>query len=271
MSTVAAGLIKILGSGKAFAGLVKKGAEVIRSAESNPWAETRLSETIAAANLEMNKINGAAIRGLISNALKCAPSDDQVQAVYDEIAQHPNAPFRVHRLLGEALKSSARNRRQFLAAVFFGLEFSALPDDLRDRVDLVVERLVPEDVALLMEIDEKNRRARPTDEKDGTPFDIGGSRVAAVMEGLTVRIGTSDDHQPGHGFPDAFFEDDRFLVSQAAFGALVAVGCIDAAQNNSSQGRWEIHRLLITELGRLVIGAIEEVRPGFAEDSSPRP
>jgi hypothetical protein len=61
------------------------------------------------------------------------------------------------------------------------------------------------------------------------------------------------------------------VVSQAAFGALVAVGWIDAGQSDSSQGRWVIHRLLITELGRLVIGAIEEVRPGFAEDSSPRP
>ncbi len=110
-----------------------------------------------------------------------------------------------------------------------------------------------------------NGKARPAVEKDGIPFNIGGSRVAAVIQGISVRLGTTDDHEIDHGFTDAFYEGDRYLVSQAAFGALAAVGCIDVGQSQSSQGHWEIHRMLITELGSLVIRAIEEVRAGFAD------
>jgi hypothetical protein len=265
VSTVV-GIAALLASGEKAAHAVQKGLSLFRAAESNPSAVARFEETSAAATREMLKDGYAAVKALVAHALDREPSDPEVDAVMMDAAEHPNAPFRFHRLLGEARKSASRRRRRFLASVAFGLEFSALPDDLRDRVDLVVERLVPEDVDLLMTIDEKNRKARPAVEKDGIPFNVGGSRVAAVIQGISVRLGTTDDHEIDQGFIDAFYEGDRYLVSQAAFGALVAVGCIDVGQSQSSQGHWEIHRLLITELGSLVIRAIEEVRAGFADE-----
>ena len=186
-----------------------------------------------------------------------------------EALEHPNAPFRFHRLLGEARKSASRRRRRFLASVAFGLEFSTIPDDERDRVDMVVERLVPEDVLLLLQIDQRNRNSRPADQVDG-PHIFQGTQVAALVHGINVRVACTDDQndtEHDYGFGDPVFTDDRFVVDQAAFASLVSLGCLDIGESKASQMPWEIHRLMITQVGRLVIGAIEQVRAGFADDS----
>jgi len=60
----------------------------------------------------------------------------------------------------------------------------------------------------------------------------------------------------------------RFFADQLSFGTLLSLGCVDVGQSNATtHGPWQVHRLMITQLGRLVIQAIEEVRPGFATTS----
>lgn len=192
MSTVALAMKSLLSSGKVAAHLARRGAQLIRASESNPSAMAHFGETVFATGLEMDKVCYAAVRALFAHALGRDPSDDEVDAVFAEAAEHPNAPFRFHRLLGEARKSSSHHRRLFLASAFFGLEFSAMPDDERDRVDMVLERMVPADVGLLMRLDEMNRTATPPAEVDG-PHIFQGTRVAALLNGIDVRVATTDD------------------------------------------------------------------------------
>jgi hypothetical protein len=163
--------------------------------------------------------------------------------------------------MGELGRSASRRRRVFLASVLFGLPFTKIPDDERDRVDMAVERMMVEDVELLMRIDEKDRTARPTPERE--PYLFRGTKVAGMMRGIEVRIGTTDDCGDDGEFGDEFYADARFLVDHAAFGALLSFGLLDVGQSQQKQGDWEIHRVVITPLGRLVVRAIEEVRPGF--------
>jgi hypothetical protein len=253
--------------------LAQRGAQLIRASEANPSAMAHFGETVFATGLQMDKVCYAAVRALFADALGRDPSDDEVDAVFAEAAEHPNAPFRFHRLLGEARKSSSHHRRLFLASAFFGLEFSAMPDDERDRVDMVLERMVPADVGLLMRLDEMNRTATPPDEVDG-PHIFQGTRVAALLNGIDIRVATTDDFDDSesdstYGFEPHVFVDERFHVDQVAFGSLVSLGCLEIAQSKGAQLPWELHRLMITEIGHLVIRAIAEVRPGFEKRSTP--
>jgi hypothetical protein len=260
VSAALAGIKAVLSSARKIEGIVKW-------AEGNPGALARFEESSAAATREMLKDSYAAVKAMIAFAMDRDPSDEEVDAVFTEAVDHPNAPFRFHRLLGEARKSASRRRRRFLASVFFGLEFSTMPDDERDRVDLVVERMVPADVELLMRVDEMNRISTAPAQVDG-PHIFQGTRVTALLNGIDVRIATTDDYDDSdsdsnYGFEPRVFVDDRFQVDQAAFGSLVSLGCLDIGESKASQMPWEHHRLMITELGRLVVRAIEEVRSGF--------
>jgi hypothetical protein len=57
---------------------------------------------------------------------------------------------------------------------------------------MIVERMVVEDVALLVRIDELNRTSTPPEQVRG-PHIFEGTRVAALFNGLDVRVATTDD------------------------------------------------------------------------------
>lgn len=148
--------------------------------------------------------------------------------------------------------------------MLFGLPFRRLPDDERDRVDMVVERMMPADVALLHGFAEKDRTARsPTEE---TPYIFRGSKLVAFVRGIEVRIASTDDGPDGE-FEEATYSDPRLAVDHAAFASLLRLGCVEIpdakASYHTDGGDWQIHTVLITPLGRLVIEAIAYVRPGF--------
>jgi hypothetical protein len=142
--------------------------------------------------------------------------------------------------------------------MLFGLSFDVLPDDDRDRVDMAVERMMPPDVELLMLIAEK-RNTPPTHD----PLKTGGkSNVFALINQRDLRLAVSD-YGKGDGFPPEVLDEDRFRADRAALASLEAVGCIDRREKHGQQGDWAVYDLTITEVGYMVIRAIEEVRPGF--------
>jgi hypothetical protein len=146
--------------------------------------------------------------------------------------------------------------------MLFGLPFSNLPDDDRDRVDMAVERMMPADVELLQFIVATDRTARPSPEPE--PYFFIDTKVVALVRGIEVRIATTDEFEDyGTLFGDKVYEEPQFGVDHAAFGALLSFGLADTGPAKASQGEWQIHRMSITPMGRLVIQAIEEVRAGF--------
>jgi len=262
VSTVVVGIKALVASGEKFAQLARKGADLVRGAESNSAALARFEETSAAATRETLKECHAALRALVAHALDREPSDAEVDAVFAAVAEHPNAPFRFHRLLGEARKSASRRRRRFLASVFFGLPFSKLPDDDRDRVDMAVERMTVADVEFLAMVQAKRRT--PEEHKvDGKSYIFGDDGIGAVIRGSELRIATPNEWTLD-GFVPGFFEDPRFIGDRAALASLVSVGCLDLGEAVTHLGNKEkANPLRILPLGHMVIRAIEEVGPGF--------
>jgi hypothetical protein len=261
MSTVAAGIAALFASGGKFAHLAKKGAQLVKVAESNPAALVRLDESIAEATREMLKDCYATAKALVAYAIDREPSDPEVDALMAEVTEHPNAPFRMHRILGEARKSASRRRRRFLASVFFGLPFSTLPDDERDRVDMAVERMTVPDVQFLDMIAAKRNSLG---EQSGRRYIFGPDGILAMIDGITLRIGTPTEWVSG-GFADEFYKDPQFIGDRAALSSLVSVGCLDVGQSRitSLNGNAQGHQLRILPLGDMVLRAIEEVRSGF--------
>jgi hypothetical protein len=231
--------------------------------DSSAALQAQVDESIAEVHREVGQVGYAVCRALVAHALGRDPSHDEVSDFLSAAVNDPAFPNRAFRLLGEARKSASHRRRAFLASMLFGLPFTKLPDDERDRVDMAVERMMPADVELLSLIVEKDRAARPSPERGG-PYLFKGTKVAAVIRRIEVRVGSTDDWgEEDDQFGDDIFTDPRFCVDHAAFGALLSFGLVDVGEHQMSSEEWQIHRLVITLLGRLVVRAIEELRPGF--------
>jgi len=242
----------------------KKIVETIEAV--SPEVQAKMEVALRQATLDTLTVCRIVCRGILAERLGVHPTSDQVNDFMLKAADDPKFAHRAFRHFGEAQKSSDRRRRLFLASILYGLPFSKMPDDDRDRVDMVAERLVPEDLLLLAEIDQKNRTTAPPVWKE-PPVRFDESQVAALIYGVDVRIATTDDYRDdenNRGFDGPVFVEERFRVDQAAFSSLVSLGCLDIGQSESSQGPWKIHTVLITRLGHLMLQAIEEVRAGFA-------
>jgi hypothetical protein len=258
VTTVAVGIKGALSAARTAVGIIKW-------ADSSEARRVQLNESIAEVQREGEQVCYAVCKALVAHSLGRDPSDDEVNDVFSAAINNPAFPNRAYRLLGEARKSASRRRRAFLASVLFGLSFSKLPDDERDRVDMAVERMMPADADLLWVLAEKDRTARPSAELEG-PYFFKGTRLLALTRGLEVRIGSTDDWVTDEEqFADEVYTDARFGVDHAAFGSLLSFGLADMSESMARQSDWdwEIRRLTITPLGRLVVRAIEEVRPGF--------
>jgi hypothetical protein len=259
VTSIVAGIKSVLAGARTAVAIVKR----IESSES---LEAQLDRSDAEVRGEAAQVSYAICRALVAQALGRDPSHDQVNDVLSAAVNDPSFPNRAFRLLGEARKSASRRRRLFLASMLFGLPFTKLPDDERDRVDMVVERIMLPDVELLRLIVEKDRTAPPSPEPE--PYLFRGTRVAALTRDLEVRVATTNEYMAGGtAFGDPTYEDEQFRVDHTAFSALLALGCIELAERKMTQGEWGVQALVVSPLGRLVAGAIEALRPGF--DATP--
>ncbi len=76
--------------------------------------------------------------------------------------------------------------------MLFRLPFSALPDDHRDRVDMAVERMMPEDLELLTRISEMQAGPRRDPaENESLRYLFGDCNVVSLTLGSTRRVATT--------------------------------------------------------------------------------
>ena len=146
--------------------------------------------------------------------------------------------------------------------MLFGIPFSKMPDDERDRVDMAVERMTVPDVEFLSMVWERRRIA-------GAPYDraishvFGPSGVAVIIDGANLRIATPKQRHAGE-FSESLFKDPKFVGDRTALASLVSIGCLDIGPVVLKFGkRGETHHLIILPLGEMVLRALEEVRPGL--------
>src|SRR5579863_1214690 len=114
--------------------------------------QAKLERILRQATLDTMTVCRIVCGGILAERLGVEPASEQVNDFMLKAADDPRFAHRAFRLFGEAQKSSDSRRRVFLASMLFGLPFSKMPDDDRDRVDMIVERMVVEDVALLVRI-----------------------------------------------------------------------------------------------------------------------
>jgi hypothetical protein len=255
MTTVVAEIKTVVSATRTAVAIVKK-------VDSSEALQKRFDESVQEVHRGIGQVSYAVSRALVAHALGRDPSHEEVNRFLEAAVNEASFPNRAFRLLGEARKSASRRRRAFLAAMLFGLPFSKLPDDERDRVDMVVERIMPVDIELLVLIADKDRTAKPLAPPKERYF-FTGMNMVALTRGIEVRLVTARDYE-NRGFADQVEAAEVARpVDHAAFSSLQSLGCVEVAESTAAQGDWRAHTLVIAPLGRLMIQAIEELRPGF--------
>ncbi len=258
---------------KKLAATAPKLTSAIKTVTTSPDIQKKLEAAEAQNNRDVGQVCLAVCRALVARALGEEPDAPLVGAFLDEAVGDPGFPARAHRLLGEARKTGSWRRRAFLASTLYGLSFRSLADDERDRVDMAVERMMPADAELLSLILRKDEEAERSLNPETVNYFFGQSNVAAFLFGARLRLATTADWKQG-GFTDDVISEDRFLGDRQALASLVSLGCIDLGSSKATKGEWQIHQIVITPLGALVIRALDEVAAGIAarppnDDGSP--
>lgn len=148
---------------------VAKGLLTLKGA-LDKYFETHQREWLEKCRDEALLIAQTTAIGVLSGVLGHSPRDPEVQALLTEIANERSFPARCRRLLSEVVRSPAEVRRRRLVAVLIaGPKITASEAD-RDRLDLLAEQLLEEDIFALKAIVEGVTRAL----KGGWPlgFDV---------------------------------------------------------------------------------------------------
>ena len=262
MTTLVAEVKALIAGGRRAAQIAGKVQALVRRIESSEELQGHFDKAVTEVNREVGQVSRAVCTALVAHALGCEPTADDVSTFLSSGVNDPAFPNRAFRLLGEARKAASHRRRAFLASMLWGLPFLKLPDDERDRVDMLVERMVLADVELLSLLVHMDRIASPS--KETEPYLFRGTRLAVLTRELEAIVATTDQYDYGNneGFRK-LLDTEPAGVNRAAFGTLLTLGCIETGEVKMSQGDWTIRSLVLTTLGRSVNHAIEELRPGF--------
>jgi hypothetical protein len=119
------------------------------NAELNNKVRKQQEDWVTTCLAEASQVATAVAVALLSIALNCKPGDDEVQKFLQEVIDDPAAPARIRRLFNEMFTSPSRPRRARLAAVFAGGPRLADNAIERDRLDILAENLLEEDIETL--------------------------------------------------------------------------------------------------------------------------
>lgn len=234
----------------------KAGTAIVRTLDPAQQIKSQLDAAAVEADRELGQVSYAVVKALMASILGATPSEPAVDAFMMEVFNSPSGPARAFRLLGEARKTASDKRRRMLAAVFFGLPFTGIEADDRDRVDMLIERLVPDDIELLSTVARLEASELP---RHGHP----GCFV--LTHGRQYLVGSSFIEKERH-------QDDDLKTAASldgpAFTCLMSQGCLtlpslwsaDVTFNGVSANA---EYLEITSLGRLLLRSLEDIRAGI--------
>jgi hypothetical protein len=193
------------------------------------------------------------VRALLAVALMRDPSAPEILGLMDEAGKSQGFAARAVRLVEAARRSPTDRRRQMLASVLYGLPFTDATEVERDRVDMMVERLMPQDVDLLNRISGLWKSLSP---KDPNPHCL-----ALNWSGLRmIRYPLPDS-----GHLTVQLVEETPIESGAAFATLQSAGCIEVPGGYSTDeiiiNGAGVHSAMVevTPLGRLLLEALGDV------------
>jgi len=227
----------------------------------------RLEALAVEVDREIGQVSYAVCKALVAHALGRDPFHEEVNTFMAVAVADPAFSHRAYRLIGEAKKSASSRRRRFLASVLFGLPFARLPDDERDRVDMVVERMIPADLDLLDQIEKKFRSA-PEPESDAERSNIfRDSKVVVLARRQELYLASRDD------FETLVLHSERLLpghppVDSSAFASLRFLGCIETSESRSSiPGNIGVSGVFVTAIGDSLLQVIRDLRCGYETET----
>jgi hypothetical protein len=196
------------------------------------------------------------VRALLAFHLKRDPTGSEIQTLMEEAGKSQGFPARAVRLLEEARRAPTEGRRRMLASVLYGLPFTDATEEERDRVDMLVERLTPQDVDLLNRISGLWKSLSP---QDANPHCL-----AVDWSGLRmIRYPL-----PGDARLTRQVVENTPVESGAAFATLQSAGCIEVPGGMSAddepiiEGAGVYSGLVqVTPLGKLLLKALRDVCP----------
>jgi hypothetical protein len=200
------------------------------------------------------------VRALLAFQLKRDPTGPEILGLMEEAGKTGAFPARAVRQLEEVRRAPTEERRQMLAAVLYGLPFTDVTDDERDRVDMLVVRLMPRDVDLLNKIDRLNRVDAMWKREVAT--DPEPRCLALHWEGL--RLIQYPPDRFGHLTED--YVKKAPTESTTAFTTLQSAGCIEMEDGFSTDivingvGVYS-GTVTVTPLGALLLRALRDVCP----------
>jgi hypothetical protein len=202
---------------------------------------------------DQRQIAYSVCKALLADRLGRPPDSEEIEDMLASAGDDPSFPARAYRILGEARKSPSRRRRVFLASIMYGLPFSRLPEDERDRVDMVAERMTPEDADLLKAIAHRVD-AHASDQR------IKGATLFVVHSKTGVSLVASKDLKSSG---ERAFEQGR--IDPHALSALTALGCVEVRSLTFSEGDERLgYTLHMTAIGKLVLTGLEKVKAGLS-------
>jgi hypothetical protein len=251
VTAVVGDVVAAVGNVSAPVDAIKALFAVAKFVDRSPAIERSLKES-RDASVEATAVAAhAASIGLAAVLTKVTPTQEVVERLVEAAHSGPGAPFRVWRLLGETAKSASYERRVFLASFFYALPFTTAREDERNRIDMLVERLMPEDVSLLKRI--ADLVAQVPDPHHAGHFISNYPIKAETPKGVLI---VSSQHR-----------NEGFLADPVALTSLIMHGCV-----SDSDGFWgetvaaggadaSGTMLAVTPLGQLLARAFEDVRP----------
>jgi hypothetical protein len=233
---------------------LKEGARRVVEFFRGDAIQKRFDEATEQVYREMAEVTFAVCKAFVCHLDGVAePSDERVGRFFEDAVNDPSFPFRMRRLFQEATKTASHKRRLFLASVLYGLPHVKVPEDARDRVDLLVERLMPEDVELLRQVDELI--AKPSSQG------VRGCYLARREGGRMLFSAAIVDWSHARNPADGQAFDETALAAVQSFGCVSVSPIGDRPIPVNDDSRMVVEdRVLVTPLGRLLLDALEQVR-----------
>lgn len=202
-------------------------------------------------NENMGQVAYAVCKGFVARALGHSPGEAEVEEYMAGAVDDPTFPARAHLLTGAMRKTSSNERLRMLAGMLFGKAFMKTPPADLERVDLLAERLLIDDVRLLSTINGLWQRLPDAPESECIAMHASGLRLFRYpsQEPLTQE-----------------YLYDRPVISQTAFDALLSAGCISmpdgfTLDGLSINGLAASHGAVdMTALGEMFLRALDDVR-----------
>ena len=185
-------------------------------------------------------------------------SEEEVFSLLKSWQDDPSFKHRIYRLFQEGIKTEDEDRRVMLSMVLYGLQDSDLGNSVRERIDMVIERLFPQDIIGLEVI-----------------YKVVGEKYEATL-GTRLNLENIYHFIMPAGYPiannnwvDTEYEENN-RIETLTLTNLITTGCILhlKMETAAKSGIVQFGTIQITDLGKRIIRELSNLREKISNGGS---